>query len=133
MEFWLKQGSYSLRLPIPPADYEITWANNNSSFLVEGIGEVSFLGKPKLAEIAPIESFFPNQNYGFCQYTGFPSPKECVELIELMISSGKPIRYVITGTPVNILCSIESFKIKEQDGTGDIYFSLQLKEYRVIT
>lgn len=133
MEFWIRQDNYSLRLPIPPPNYELTWANNNSSFLVEGMGEVSFLGKPKLAEIAPIESFFPKRVTTVCQYTGFPSPKECVALIKMMHDSGKPIRYIITGTPVNILCSIESFKIKEQDGTGDIYFTLQLKEYKVIT
>lgn len=133
MEFWLKQGSYSLRFPIPPANYELTWANNNSSFLVEGRGEVSFMGKPKLAEIAPIESFFPKRVTTLCQYSTFPTPSECVALLKVMTDSGRPVRYIITDTFVNILCSIESFKIKEQDATGDIYFTLQLKEYKVIS
>lgn len=133
MEFWLKQDDgTSLRLPVPPASYDITWANNNSSFLVEGMGEVSFLGKPKLTEIAPIESFFPNQKYSFCAYSDFPTPEDCVTTIKKMIDSGKPVRYIITGTLVNILCSIESFNFKENDGTGDISFSLDLKEYVVL-
>jgi nucleoid-associated protein YgaU len=132
MEYWLIQDSDKLRLPVPPADYGIKTANNNSTFTVEGMGEVSFIGKPKLAEIEAISSFFPSQNYSFCQYTGFPTPSDCVTLIEKWRLSGKPIIYIITGTLVNILCSIESFEWKEQDGTGDIYFTLELKEYRVI-
>lgn len=132
MEFWIRQDNYSLRLPIPPANYKLKWANNNSSFLVEGMGEVSFLGKPKLVEIDPIQSFFPLRETTLCQYTGFPSPKECTALIQMFKDSGKLIRYIITDTPVNILCSIESFEIEEKDGTGDIYFTLQLKEYKVI-
>jgi nucleoid-associated protein YgaU len=100
--------------------------------MVEGFGEISFIGKPKLAEIAPIESFFPKQQYSFCQYTGFPAPQECVNLIEKWRLSGNPIRYIITDTLINILCTIESFEFKEQDGTGDIYFTLELKEYRLV-
>lgn len=132
MEFWLKQNNDSLRLPVPPANYGVKTALNNSSFMVEGFGEISFIGKPKLAEIASIESFFPKQEYSFCQYTGFPTPMECVNLIEKWRLSGNPIRYIITDTLVNILCTIESFEFKEQDGTGDIYFTLELKEYRLV-
>ena len=132
MEFWLMQGNDKLQLPIPPAEYGIKTANNNSTFVVEGLGEINFIGKSKLAEITPISSFFPNQNYSFCQYAGFPSPNDCVTLIEKWRLSGNPMRYIITGTLVNILCTIESFEWKEQDGTGDIYFTLELKEYKLI-
>lgn len=133
MEFWLKQNNDSLRLPVPPPSYGVKTGLNNSSFMVEGFGEISFIGKPKLTEIAPIETFFPKQNYNFCQYTGFPTPQECVNKIEKWRMSGNPIRYIITDTLVNILCTIESFEWKEQDGTGDIYFTLELKEYRLVS
>ena len=106
---------------------------NNSTVLVEGIGEVGFIGKPKLAEIPPIDSFFPNQNYSWCQYSPFPTPKECTDLIEKWIASGNPIRYLVTGTSLNLLCSIEDFEYGEKDGTGDVYFTLTLKEYKTIT
>ncbi|AZV59118.1 LysM peptidoglycan-binding domain-containing protein [Clostridium sp. AWRP] len=126
------QGSEKLRLPVPPGNYSIKGSNNNSSFSVENFGEVSFLGKTNLCEIGVIETFFPNKNYTFCQYLEFPKPWDCVNLIEKWRVSGKPIRYIITDTPINIACSIESFEYKENDGTGDISFSLQLKEYRII-
>jgi nucleoid-associated protein YgaU len=126
------QDSDKLRLPCPPSNYSIKTANNNTTFVVEGLGEVNFIGKPKLTEIGSIESFFPKQNYDFAQYTGYPNPQDCANLIEKWRLNGKPIRYIITDTLVNILCSIENFECKEQDGTGDIYFTLELKEYKVI-
>lgn len=132
MEFWLIQGSDRLQLPIPPSSYAIKRALNNTSIIVESIGEVSFIGKPKLAEIPTIESFFPNHPYSFCQYSTFPTPKECTDLIEKWIASGNPIRYLVTGTSLNTLCSIEDFEYGERDGTGDVYFTLTLKEYKVI-
>lgn len=131
MEFWLTQGSESLRLPVPPPNYAIKKAINNSVIVVEGLGEVSFIGKPKLAEIPTIESFFPKRIYSFCQYKTFPNPKECIDLIEKWMLSGKPIRYLVTGA-LNIECSIEDFTYGQRDGTGDVYFSLSLKEYRTI-
>lgn len=132
MEFWLIQGSEKLQLPVPPPAYTVGKTSNNSTFLVENIGEVSFIGKSNLTTLPSIETFFPKKVYNFCQYSTFPKPSECVELINKWISSGKPIRYNITGTSVNLECTIESFEYKEQDGTGDIFFTLELKEYRRI-
>ncbi len=132
-EFWLIQDNEAIRLPVPPSKYSIKSSLNNATFTVEGLGEVSFIGKPKLGEITPIESFFPNQKYDFVQYQGFRKPQDYVDLLQKWRLSGEPIRYIITGTNVNILCSIESFEYKEEDGTGDIYFTLELKEYRLIT
>lgn len=133
MEFWLIQGTEKLQLPVPPASYSIKKSLNNSTVVVEGLGEVNFIGKPKLAEIPSIESFFPAQVYSFCQYSSFPTPKECTDLIEKWMASGKPIRYLVTGTSINTECSIEDFEYGEQDGTGDVYFTLTLKEHKVIT
>ena len=131
MEFWLIQNSEKLQLPVPPANYSIKKALDNSIWVVEGIGEVSSIGKSKLAEIPIIETFFPNQIYGFCQYSTFPTPEECTDLIEKWMASGNPIRYLVTDS-INIECTIESFEYGEQDASGDVYFSLELKEYKRI-
>ena len=131
MEFWLMQGSETLRLPVPPPNYSLRKSLNNSTVIVEGLGEVSFIGKPKLAEIPSLESFFPNRVYSFCQYKNFPEPKECTDLIIKWMASGQPIRYIVPGA-INTECTIESFEFGVRDGTGDVYFSLTLKEYRTI-
>jgi hypothetical protein len=131
MEYWLIQGNEKLQLPVPPPNYAFKRALNNSTIVVEGLGEISFIGKPKLAEIPPIESFFPNRNYSFCQYSTFPTPKDCIDLIEKWMLSGKSIRYIVTGV-INTECSIEDFEYGERDGTGDVYFTINLKEHRIV-
>lgn len=132
MEFWLIQGNEKLQLPVPPKDYTVTKTANNQTFNVENVGEISFIGKSNLITLPAIETFFPNQNYSFCQYSTFPIPSDCVALIDKWINSGKPIRYTVTGTSINMECTIESFEYMERDGTGDIFFTLELKEYRRI-
>ncbi|QAT40830.1 N-acetylmuramoyl-L-alanine amidase family protein [Clostridium sp. JN-9] len=132
MEFWLINNDERLQLPVPPPNYSIKKSNDSSTVTVLGLGEISFIGTPKLAEIPAIESFFPNHPYSFCQYSTFPMPNKCVEMIEKWRNEGTVIRYLVTGTKLNMECTIESFEYGERDGTGDIYFSLQLKEYKRI-
>lgn len=133
MEYWLSfnNGAEKLQLPVPPAEFELSQGNVNTVVNIYNIGEVNLIGKSKLATIT-INSYFPAQEYPFCQYTGFPSPYECVNMIENWRKSGRPIRLIITETPINLACAIENFNYKEQDGTGDVYFSLELKEYRFL-
>ena len=76
-------------------------------------------------------SFFPKQKYSFCEYTTFPTPKESVKLIEKMKNNGV-LRLTMTGTPVNMDCTIENFTWGENDGTKDINFTLEFKEYRKV-
>ena len=76
-------------------------------------------------------SFFPKQKYSFCEYTTFPTPKESVKLIEKMKNNGV-LRLTMTGAPVSMDCTIESFTWGENDGTKDINFTLEFKEYRKV-
>ncbi|MDY3359019.1 MAG: LysM peptidoglycan-binding domain-containing protein, partial [Clostridium celatum] len=46
--------------------------------------------------------------------------------------SGKPIRVIVTETPINYAMAIERITYSEVDGTGDVYFILELKEYKFI-
>lgn len=127
MEIHLKQGKTKFRFAVIPPDYEVTKAMNNTSIDINAIGEINLLGKRKLKTI-PLASFFPKQDYYFCQYTGFPTPKESVKLIEKMQEKGV-VRLTMTGTPVNMDCTIENFTYGEDDGTKDIHFSIEFKEY----
>lgn len=128
MEIWLKQGKEELRLPVLPSGYELSYSQNNSEVNVTNFGMVNLIGKRNLATTG-LEAFFPNRHYGFVQYKDYPGPKECVKLIKRWMD--KPIRYIVTGAGISLLMSIEDFSYSEQDGTGDIYYKLSLKQYRV--
>lgn len=130
MEIWLTQDDSELRFPVNPPEYELASTINNTVVNVNSIGEINLLGKRNLKTIS-LASLFPNHEYDFCQYTGFPKPKECVKRIEKIKNNGV-LRLKMTGTPVNMNCTIESFTWGENDGTKDINFTIELKEYRKI-
>ncbi len=132
MEFWIKTESEAIQLPVPPSDFEKATGLNNTTTNIVGLGEINILGKRKLATIS-IKTFWPNQQYDFCDCEVTLKPYEFVNKIEELMESAKAFRLIITDTSINMLCGIETFNYGENDGTGDIYFTLELKEYRNIT
>lgn len=133
MDYYLSfnNNAESLRLPVIPSAFSISLPNQNTTVDITNIGEINLIGKTGLANIT-IDSFFPNQEYSFCLYNGFSKPYECINLLKKWKESGKPIRLIITQSPINYAMAIESITYSEEDGTGDVYFSLELKEYRFI-
>lgn len=127
MEIWIKQGETAFRFPVLPPSYEITKAIENTTVNINAIGEITLLGKRKLRTI-PLSSFFPEKSGNYCEYKGYPSPWECVKILESMQENGI-VQLTITETQVNLSCTIENFQYGYQDGTGDIAFELELKEY----
>lgn len=130
MEIWLRQGTSKFRFAVLPPEYEVVSESNNTQVVINSLGEVNLLGKRKLKNIS-FSSFFPAQKYSFCEYTTFPAPMESVKLIESMKNNGV-MRLTMTGTPVNMDCTIENFTWGENDGTKDINFTLEFKEYRKV-
>lgn len=133
MDIYLKFNNNEdiLRLPVLPSSFGIQGTNANSTVNINSLGEINLIGKVGLSVIK-IESFFPAQEYPFAQYVNAPKPYECVKLIDKWRASGKPIRLIITDTPINLPCAIESFDYTQKDGTGDVHFSLGLKQYRFL-
>lgn len=132
MEFWLKKSnSDKFMLPVNPESFSFTEKHNNTSVNVNSIGEVNLIGKRGLKE-GTISSFFPNQNYNFGNNSGRKKPYIYVNTILKWKEEGKPVRLIVGGN-INVQVTIESFKYGEQDGTGDVYYLLGVKEYRAVT
>ena len=133
MDYYLSfnNNEERLRLPVIPSSFEVVIPHQNTTVNITNLGEVNLIGKTGLMNMT-IESFFPNQEYPFCLYKGYPKPYECVKLLLKWKDSGKPIRVIVTGTPINYAMAIESLTYSEVDGTGDVYFTLELKEYKFI-
>ena len=132
MEFWLKKSnSDKFMLPVNPESFSFTEKHNNTSVNVNSIGEVNLIGKRGLKE-GTISSFFPNQNYNFGNNSVRKKPYVYVNTILKWKEEGKPVRLIVGGN-INVQVTIESFKYGEQDGTGDVYYLLGVKEYRAVT
>jgi nucleoid-associated protein YgaU len=131
MEFWLqKENDSKFQLPVKPSQYTISVSNGNSVVNVVQLGDINLMGKTGLREVS-LSSFFPAKDYNFSNNADRLTPLEYVEKIDNWRTAGKPIRVVITGV-LNMECTIESFNYGEQDATRDIYYVLNLKEYKKV-
>ncbi|EMJ4245755.1 LysM peptidoglycan-binding domain-containing protein [Clostridioides difficile] len=131
MEMWLRQANDAFRFPVFPSSFEINGNINTNTSNVLKLGEIIVCGGVGL-RTTEVTSFFPSQEYHFCNYKGFPQPYDCVEKLKKWMEQGLILRYIITETNINMEVIIESFKYGKQDGTRDIHFTLSLKEYKRI-
>ena len=79
-----------------------------------------------------ISSFFPIKNLGFIPSSKFKDRYEYIEAFNKAREKGTIIEYQITDTNVYMNCVIISFKYGEDDYTGDIKYTLDLKEDKSI-
>ena len=119
----------SIVLPVTPESFGVQVKNNNSVANITNFGDYNMMGKTGLKSIT-ISSFFPAQDYNFS--SGSDEPYELVNQIEEWRLSTKPLNLLIENSTIDFDCLIDSFEYKEQDGTGDVYFTLVLTEYRNI-
>lgn len=128
MEIWLK-GSKKLRIPVLPSSYQVSSAQMDETVTVTGLGEILLKGKRGLLQVS-FSSFFPSfYDPGYCEYSGLKSPMQYVDMIESIKRSGT-VKLVMTGTSASMRCRIQSFEWGEDDGTGDVSYTLAMKEYR---
>ena len=131
MEIYLGTDNDKIRFPVVPPSIGVNRNNNIDTESVIKFGEVPIFNGTALKTIE-FTSFFPNQEYSFCDYTGFMKPYEFSEKIQKWMYEGKPLRVIVTDSPTNMQCLIQQFDTVEQDGTRDLYFTLNLLEYRPI-
>ena len=131
MEIYLGTDNDKIRFPVVPSSIGVNRSNNIDTQSVLKLGEVPIFNGTSLKTIELV-SFFPNQEYSFCDYTGFMKPYEFSEKIQKWMYEGKPLRIIVTDSPTNMQCLIQQFDTVEQDGTRDLYFTLNLLEYRPI-
>lgn len=113
-----------------PAEYTVTSEQDNTSVTVCNLGEVTLRGKRKLQQIS-FSSFFPRYyDSGYCDVRS-KSPITMVKKVEKMKRAGS-VKLIITGI-LSMKVTIESFEWGENDGTGDITYTLSMKEYRTVS
>jgi hypothetical protein len=129
VQIWLK-GTTSFRVPVLPAEYNISSSHSVETVNINAIGEIDIGGVQALKSIS-FSSFFPvRYDSSYCEYSNLRPPIQCVDIIESMMNA--PIKLIITGTNINISCRITSFEWGEHDGTGDISFTITFKEHKKI-
>lgn len=121
-----------MKLPILPEEINVKTSRKNETFTTIHFGELLLLGEAGLKELE-LEAFFPKspKSYSFAREKKRKG-WDCVKLIESWAEKELPVRVTVTGTNINMLMGIESFEYGVQDGTGDIYYTLNLTEYKKV-
>ena len=157
MEYMISNGSDILTLPVNPSEFEINDEWNNEEVNINSLGLVTLIGKRGLRSVT-LSSFFPGQNYPFLDSPKLKSAMSAARLNpetgevettgivgevvnpwtyvkKLSGWKGKVLRLTITGTNnyVTWQCVINNFKYGHKDGTTDVYYTLELKEYKTLT
>lgn len=117
----------SVTLPVLPESFNVQVAQKNGTVTINNAGEYSMIGKTGLKSVT-ISSFFPAQDYTFAQSV---EPYEYVDKIEAMRTGGKAVTFTIDSTSISFDVLIDSFEYGEKDGTGDVYYTVNLREYRL--
>lgn len=128
IEVYLNANGDNLRFPVCPAE---VGKNINADISGEKIikrGTVNIFNGSEPDSIS-LSGFFPDASatYGFIDVKG-QDPYGYVNKIEKWCKSGERLRYIVTGTPINLPVKVSHFEYKEKDGSGDVYFVVELKE-----
>lgn len=125
MDISLTQGGTTILFPVLPSEYNVSDSQNNTTVNINATGEINLLGMPNLTEIS-WDGFFPAQDDDYVQNLSM-SPIEYVQALLRMKEKGVCDLHLMDVMADHV--TIESFAYKEQDGTGDIYYSISLKKY----
>ena len=121
-----------LVLPVTPAGYQIEHGRKAVSVDMHQVGQVNLPGLPVLLD-ETLECLLPAQAYPFAQSGSDTNPFVPLELLEKWSDAGDPCRFIVSDTPVNALVLIDPIVYTERDGTNDIYCTIPLRGYRVLS
>lgn len=127
MDIYIIYGKEVMQIPILPPSYNFTEEGAHTSIRTVNYGEVTMLGKRNCKRLE-FTSFFPGQDYPFARYRKDRHPKEYTKKLNSWTT--KVVRVIITGANFNRECVISNFTYGEEDGTGDISYTIGFTEYR---
>ena len=130
-EIWFKTKDKAIRLPVIPSEFERVIEAGYDTNAIIGLGDVAVLTSNGLAQLS-LSSFFPNNEYSFNEYSNVPKPYDMVRYFKEWKNKGSVVRVIFTGTDINQEMYITNFAYGEKDGTGDVYYNMDLLEYRPI-
>ena len=135
-------GTETFQFPVLPEKIQVTSDAQNDTVNVAGVGEITIIQSPG-PRVFEWSGHFPANKHQGCIDNPL-KPQKYVGYIEKWKESGKPPKFVITGSEngigvsegraqINTFCSIESFSYYEQGGDPDtLYYTITLKEYREV-
>lgn len=98
-------------IPVLPQEFHVDYANNFISYNILSTGEVKVPEGVALSSIS-WDSFFELEKYKDYPYVNsehYETPENLHNKLERIKIDGRPCRIMLTGTPINFDCYLESF------------------------
>lgn len=130
IEITFDNRSEGFVLPINPKSVEFSQPNLNQKLTLLNIGEINLIGNRGLIPCT-LSSFFPSSKSPHFKRAD-REPMEYISSLEKWKNSGKPVRVIISDINVNLAMAIEKFTYSIREGDGDIYYTMELSEYRFL-
>lgn len=118
-----------LTMPVTPPDFHVETGRSITQLDMAQTGQVNLPG---------LEALFNEQqtfllpssarNYTVSGYSG--DPYTVVNTLTRWSLSGDVLRLIVTETPVNLPILLAPVRYGEEDGTGDVYVTLTMRQYR---
>lgn len=123
---WHNNGETKFTFAVNPANITVSRPNVNRAVSLAMGGQVNLWGGRGLREVR-LDTFLPREG---SRFFGGRAPDTILSLLKSWQDSGDPIRLIISGTDINDAFLIEDLSESFREGDGDVWLSLQLREYK---
>lgn len=113
-------------IPVLPQEFKVSYANSFGSWNILRLGEVKYQEGVELSGIS-WESFFECEEYQSFPYVDsnhYLTPIELHNKLERIKIDGRPVRIMLTDSPINFDCYLDRFEVTFQNKKGRIYYSV---------
>lgn len=123
-----------LTMPVTPNAYTIEHGRKVEVTAMHTAGEIAQPGA-KIALDTELTYLLPAQDYPFVNAGASANPFFYLEKLEKWSDAGEKLRFLITGTPINVgvLLGPIKYEAKEDDVSGDLYVRVPMVERRDLT
>ena len=128
MQFCFIGDGATLTLPVTPERYEWSVGRSMETVNISQLGDV-YLPGGRARHSGTISCMLPAQDYPFCEAGAAPDPQHYLDVLKSWAAGKTPVRWVVTGTEINESVYLEEVTESEQDGTGDVYCTIRLREH----
>lgn len=129
MQFCFIRDSVSLVMPVTPGSYKWSNGKNMETINISQLGDVYRPGG-RARFSGSFDFLLPAQEYPWMESGARADPQYYLDYLNAWALDDKTVRMVITGTEINSLVYIEEVSQGEQDGTGDRYATVSVREYQ---
>lgn len=118
-----------LIMPVTPPDFTVAEGRAVETLDMTDTGQVNFPGLKSLF-YEQMEFLLPasGRNYTTGGWTG--EPYAVADRLVEWSNNGDVLRFIVTDTPVNLPVLLGPVGHGQRDGTGDVYVTLELRQYR---